>query len=147
MRFLVQRVNNAKVEVDNKVVSKIGKGYLVLVGIKTGDTKKEADYLIKKLLNLRIFRDSNEKMNLSIKDVDGELLVVSQFTLYADTTRGNRPSFVESARPEEAENIYKYIVEELRKSINVGTGIFGADMRVTLENNGPVTVMLEKEKD
>ena len=86
-------------------------------------------------------------MNLSIKDVDGELLVVSQFTLYADTTRGNRPSFVESARPEEAENIYKYIVEELRKSINVGTGIFGADMRVTLENNGPVTVMLEKEKD
>lgn len=147
MRFLVQRVNNAKVEVDNKVVSKIGKGYLVLVGIKTGDTKKEADYLIKKLLNLRIFRDSNEKMNLSIKDLDGELLVVSQFTLYADTTRGNRPSFVESARPEEAENIYKYIVEELRKSINVGTGIFGADMRVTLENNGPVTVMLEKEKD
>lgn len=145
MRFLVQRVDNAKVEVDKKIVGKISKGYVVLVGIKEGDTTKEADFLINKLLNLRIFEDENQKMNLSIKDVCGEILLISQFTLYGNTEKGNRPSFIESAKPEEAIPLYEYIINKLKENIKVETGIFGAKMDVTLTNHGPVTIMLEKE--
>lgn len=135
MKFLVQRVNDAKVEVDKKVVGKISKGYMVLVGIKKGDTKEEADFLIKKLLNLRIFEDDNLKMNLNIKDVKGEILLISQFTLYADSKRGNRPSFIDAAKPEEAIPLYEYIVEELKREIKTETGIFGAKMDVTFTNH------------
>lgn len=145
MRFLVQRVKEAHVEVDNKCVGKIGNGFLVLIGITHADTKEVADYLIKKLINLRVFEDENEKMNLSLSDVNGSLLLVSQFTLYADCSNGNRPSFTEAAKPEFANSLYEYIIEECKKKINnVETGIFGADMKVNLVNNGPVTILLEK---
>jgi len=145
MRFLVQRVSSAQVDVDNKTVGKIGKGFLVFVGITHNDTKETADYLINKLVNLRIFEDENEKMNLSLKDVTGELLLVSQFTLYADCSHGNRPAFVDAARPDVAEPLYEYICEECKKRIEkVEKGIFGADMKVSLLNDGPVTIILEK---
>lgn len=146
MKFLVQRVKNASVEVENKMVGKINKGFLVLIGITHNDTKKEADYLIKKLINLRVFEDENQKMNLNINQVNGELLLISQFTLYAETVRsGNRPSFSDAARSDYANELYEYIVEELKKTnINIQTGIFGADMQVSLINDGPVTIMLEK---
>lgn len=148
MRFLIQRVKMAEVEVANKVVGKIDKGFLVLIGITHNDTKQSADYLIKKLINLRIFEDENEKMNLSLKDVNGELLLVSQFTLYGDTKKGNRPSFIEAARPEMAINLYNYIIDELKKQIpKVETGIFGADMQVKLVNDGPVTILLEEQRN
>ena len=146
MKLLVQRVSSAKVDVDSKTVGKINKGFLVLIGVTHTDTKEIADYLVKKLCNLRVFKDENSKMNLSIKDVDGELLIVSQFTLYADCQHGNRPSFVNSAKPDMANELYEYFVERCRKEFkNVETGIFGADMKVSLLNDGPVTIMLEKE--
>lgn len=146
MRLLVQRVSSAQVDVDFKTVGKIKNGFLVLIGVTHTDTTQIADYLVKKLCNLRVFKDENSKMNLSIKDVDGELLVVSQFTLYADCQHGNRPSFVNSAKPDMANELYEYFVEKCRKEVkNVETGIFGADMKVSLLNDGPVTIMLEKE--
>lgn len=146
MKLLVQRVSSAKVDVDFKTVGKINKGFLVLIGVTHTDTKEIADYLVKKLCNLRVFKDENSKMNLSIKDVDGELLIVSQFTLYADCQHGNRPSFVNSAKPDMANELYEYFVERCRREVkNVETGIFGADMKVSLLNDGPVTIMLEKE--
>lgn len=146
MKLLVQRVSSAKVDVDSKTVGKINNGFLVLIGVTHTDTREIADYLVKKLCNLRVFKDENSKMNLSIKDVDGELLIVSQFTLYADCQHGNRPSFVNSAKPDMANELYEYFVERCRKEVkNVETGIFGADMRVSLLNDGPVTIMLEKE--
>ena len=146
MKLLVQRVSSAKVDVDSKTVGKINKGFLVLIGVTHTYTKEIADYLVKKLCNLRVFKDENSKMNLSIKDVDGELLIVSQFTLYADCQHGNRPSFVNSAKPDMANELYEYFVERCRKEVkNVETGIFGADMKVSLLNDGPVTIMLEKE--
>ena len=146
MKLLVQRVSSAKVDVDSKTVGKINKGFLVLIGVTHTDTKEIADYLVKKLCNLRVFKDENSKMNLSIKDVDGELLIVSQFTLYADCQHGNRPSFVNSAKPDMANELYEYFVERCRKEVkNVETGIFGADMKVSLLNDGPVAIMLEKE--
>lgn len=146
MKLLVQRVSSAKVDVDSKTVGKINKGFLVLIGVTHTDTKEIADYLVKKLCNLRVFKDENSKMNLSIKDVDGELLIVSQFTLYADCQHGNRPSFVNSAKPDMANELYEYFVERCRKEVkNVENGIFGADMKVSLLNDGPVTIMLEKE--
>lgn len=146
MRFLVQRVKKASVEVENKIVGKIDKGLLVLIGITHTDTKQEADYLIKKLIKLRVFEDENQKMNLDIEQVNGELLLISQFTLYADTIKsGNRPSFIDAAKPDYANELYEYIIEELRKTnIKVETGIFGAEMQVSLINDGPVTIMLEK---
>ena len=145
MKFLVQRVNGASVEVENKIVGKINKGFLVLIGITHNDNKETADYLIKKLINLRVFEDENQKMNLNINQVNGELLLISQFTLYANTKDGNRPSFVEAAKPDYANEIYEYIIEELKKTnIKVETGIFGADMQVSLVNDGPVTIELEK---
>ncbi len=145
MKIVVQRVKHASVKVDNKIVGKINEGFLVLLGVTHGDTKQEADYLVKKLCNLRIFEDENEKMNLSLKDVGGELLIVSQFTLYADCSGGNRPSFIESAKPDMANELYEYFVSECKKQIQkVETGIFGAHMEVDLLNNGPVTIIIEK---
>lgn len=145
MRLVVQRVKKASVKVDEKIVGRIEKGFLVLIGIKKGDTKEQADYLVKRLCNLRIFTDENDKMNLSLKDVNGKLLIVSQFTLYGDCTQGNRPSFIEAAKPEEAIPLYEYFCNQCQlNNIEVQKGIFGADMKVELLNDGPVTIILEK---
>lgn len=144
MKAVIQRVKNAKVEVDNKVTGKIGLGYLILLGVAPDDTKDKADAIVEKICNLRIFRDSEDKMNLSIKDVDGEILVVSQFTLYADCRKGNRPSFVNAAKPDLANELYEYFIEKCKQKVkNVQSGIFGADMQVSLVNSGPVTIVLE----
>lgn len=145
MKFVIQRVKNAQVDVENKTVGKIDKGFLVLIGITHTDTKEIADYLIKKLINLRVFEDDNGKMNLSLNDVNGELLLVSQFTLYANCSNGNRPSFTEAAKPDFANELYEYIISESNKKINkVETGIFGADMKISLVNDGPVTIIIER---
>lgn len=144
MKLVVQRVKKAEVKVDGNIVGKIDKGFLVLIGIKVGDTKEQADYLVKKLCNLRVFSDENDKMNLSIKDVKGKLLIVSQFTLYGDCSQGNRPSFIEAARPEEANPLYEYFCNQCElNNIEVQKGIFGADMKVELLNDGPVTIVIE----
>lgn len=145
MKLVVQRVEHAEVKVDGKIVGKINKGFLVLLGIKTDDTKEDTDYLVRKLINLRIFTDENDKMNLSLKDVNGELLIISQFTLYGDCKKsGNRPSFTDAARPEVAIPLYEYFIDECKKQIPVvETGIFGADMKVSLLNDGPVTILIE----
>ena len=145
MKVVVQRVKNAEVKVDGKIVGKIGKGFLVLLGITHSDTKENADFLVKKVCNLRVFEDENEKMNLSLKDVDGELLIVSQFTLYANCNDGNRPSFVDAAKPDIANDLYEYFCSKCNeKGFNVQKGIFGADMKVSLLNDGPVTIIIEK---
>lgn len=145
MKLVIQRVKNASVDVDKKTVGKIGNGFLVLLGIKTSDTIQDADYLVRKLINLRVFTDENDKMNLALKDVNGELLIISQFTLYGDCKKsGNRPSFTDAARPEIAIPLYEYFVNECKKQIPiVETGIFGADMKVNLLNDGPVTIIIE----
>jgi len=145
MRIVIQRVNNANVEVEGNIVGKIGKGFLVLLGIKNTDTYKDADYLVKKLTNLRIFTDDADKMNLSLQDVNGELLIISQFTLYGECKKsGNRPSFSEAAKPEIAIPLYEYFITECKKTIPVvQTGIFGADMKVNLLNDGPVTIIID----
>lgn len=142
MKLVVQRVKNAKVEVENKVVGKIGTGYMVLIGIGPEDTEKEADYLAKKLINLRVFEDENGKMNLNIKQVGGELLIISQFTLYADCSHGNRPSFIGAAKPEKANELYEYFCKKCSEEVHVEKGIFGAHMEVSLQNSGPVTIEL-----
>lgn len=147
MRVVIQRVKNASVEIDNKVNGKINTGFLVLLGIASTDTKQDVDYLVKKVVILRVFSDENDKMNLSLKDVNGELLVISQFTLYGNCREGNRPSFIEAARPDVAIPLYEYFVEECRKQISVvETGVFGADMKVSLLNDGPVTIIIESKK-
>ncbi len=144
MKVLIQRVTSASVTVDSEVIGAIEKGYLVLLGVGPDDTKDTVHRLVKKLLSLRIFADENGKTNLSIRDVNGSLLIVSQFTLYADCSHGNRPSFTGSAPAALAEELYEYFVECCRKEIPcVEHGSFGADMKVTLENDGPFTVMLE----
>ena len=145
MKIVVQRVSKAQVEVEGKIVGKIEKGFLVLLGVTHGDTKEQADYIVKKLCNLRIFTDENGKMNLSLKDVGGELLIVSQFTLYADTSSGNRPSFINAAKPEMANELYEYFCKKCEEqNIKVEKGIFGADMKVSLLNDGPVTIIMER---
>ena len=145
MKLVIQRVRNAKVDVDGKTVGSIEKGFLVLLGVTHTDTKETADYLVKKLCKLRVFEDENGKMNLSIKDVRGQLLIVSQFTLYADCSGGNRPSFVNAAKPDLANELYEYFCEKCKEEpIEVQKGIFGADMKVSLLNDGPVTIILEK---
>ena len=147
MRFVVQRVKNASVEVENKVVGAIDKGFLVLVGITHNDTKEIADKLVKKLIGLRIFEDENGKTNLSLENVSGSLLLVSQFTLYADCKKGNRPSFTNAAEPAYANELYEYIVSECKKQVPiVEKGIFGADMKVSLLNDGPFTVILDSNE-
>ncbi len=146
MRFIVQRVNYAKVTVEGSVTGEISKGLLVLIGVSKEDTKETADKLIKKLLNMRIFEDSEGKTNLSLKDVNGSLLLVSQFTLYADCKKGNRPSFILAGLAELAEELYKYVINQCKASgYRTETGIFGADMKVTLENDGPFTILLDSE--
>lgn len=145
MKFLVQRAKEAHVDVNNKTIGKINHGLVVLIGITHTDTKEIADYLIKKLINLRVFEDENQKLNLSLTDINGSLLLVSQFTLYANCSSGNRPSFIDAAKPEFANELYEYIISECKNKINiVETGKFGADMKVSLINDGPVTIMLEK---
>ena len=145
MRLVVQRVKNASVEVDKKIVGKIDKGYLVLLGVTHTDTKDIADHLAKKICNLRIFEDENGKMNLNIKQIDGSMLIVSQFTLYGDCTDGNRPSFTNAAKPDFANELYEYFCDKCSENnIHIEKGIFGADMKVSLLNDGPVTIILEK---
>lgn len=144
MKFVIQRVQQASVLVDETCIGKIGKGFLVLIGVGKEDTKEIADQLIKKMIQLRIFEDENGKTNLALKDVDGSLLLVSQFTLYANCKKGNRPSFVDAAPPDLANDLYEYIISECKKQIPyVETGEFGADMKVSLVNDGPFTVILE----
>lgn len=145
MRAVIQRVAFAEVKVDGKVVGSIEKGFLILLGVHQSDTEKEADVLAAKLANLRIFTDENDKMNLSLKDVDGGVLVISNFTLYGDCSHGRRPSFFEAARPETADPLYEYFCGEIQKNgiDNVQKGIFGADMKVSLLNDGPVTLVID----
>ncbi len=146
MRAVVQRVKSASVDVDGARISEIGAGYLVLLGVGERDTELECERLAQKLVSLRIFSDENDKINLSLKDIGGELLVVSQFTLYADCRKGNRPSFTSAKPPAEAERLYELFCELCKKEIpSVKKGIFGADMKVTLVNDGPFTVILECE--
>lgn len=148
MKLVIQRVSHSKVEVDSKIIGQIEKGFLVLLGVGPEDTKDVADFLVEKLCNLRVFEDENQKMNLSIKDIDGELLIVSQFTLYADCKKGNRPSFTNAAKPEMANELYEYFIEKCRNKVRkVEHGEFGADMKVSLVNDGPVTIILEKENE
>ena len=146
MRVVVQRVKHASVTINGTVNGKINNGFLVLLGVQSTDSEQDVDYLVKKVTNLRIFSDKNDKMNLSLKDVNGELLIVSQFTLYANCKEGNRPSFVEAAKPDVAIPLYEYFISECRKIIPVvETGIFGADMKVDLLNDGPVTIIMDSE--
>lgn len=144
MKFVIQRVNHAKVTVEGEVTGSIGKGYLVFMGVGQQDTRELADKMLQKLVKLRIFSDENGKINKSVADVGGELLFVSQFTLYADCRKGNRPSFFDAGRPEEANALYEYVVEQAEKlGFSVGTGVFGAHMKVELENDGPFTIVLD----
>ncbi len=144
MRAVVQRVKNATLSVDGKKVSEIGFGLVVFLGITMGDDEKKADYVAKKICNLRIFEDENGKMNVSVKDVSGEILLVSQFTLYGDASHGNRPSFTLAERPEKAEPLYLYTAEKCKENgVPLKTGIFGADMKIEQLNDGPVTILLE----
>ncbi len=145
MRIIIQRVSQSRVVVDGNIVGEIGKGFNLLVGITHEDTQTEADWLANKVAGLRLFEDAEGKMNLSLADVDGEILAISQFTLYGDARKGRRPSFITAARPEHAEPLFDYFVEQLKKhGFNVETGIFGANMKVDIHNDGPVTLILEK---
>ena len=144
MRALIQRVTSASVKVDEKIVGKIGNGFLLFLGVYEEDTEEKIEKLTKKIVNLRIFNDENDKMNLSIKEVKGEILLISQFTLCADTRKGNRPSFVSAKNPKDANVIYEKTIESIRsEGIIVEKGIFGADMKVELLNDGPVTILLD----
>lgn len=147
MRFVIQRVTNSKVTIDNEIRGQIGKGFMVLIGVGEGDTKEIADKMIHKMINLRIFEDENGKTNLGLKDVGGSLLLISQFTLYADCKRGNRPSFVKAGAPDMAKELYEYIISKCKDEIEmVEQGEFGADMKVELLNDGPFTVLLDSDE-
>ena len=144
MKFVIQRVKNASCTVDNEVIGSIEKGFCVFIGVSNEDTKEIADKMIKKLIGMRIFDDENDKINLSLADVDGSLLLISQFTLYADCKKGNRPSFVNAGKPELANSLYEYIIEKCKEQVpNVQTGSFGADMKIALVNDGPFTIVLD----
>lgn len=144
MKLVIQRVRQASVKVENRIVGEIKQGFLVLLGVGTQDTEETADFLVQKLTKLRVMEDENRKMNLSIKDTAGELLIVSQFTLYADCSSGNRPSFINAAKPEKANELYEYFIQKCKEeNIKVEHGIFGANMQVELVNDGPVTILLE----
>lgn len=146
MRFVIQRVSEASVAVDNQVIGQISKGFLVLIGVSQSDDKGIADKMVKKLIGLRIFEDENGKTNLDLKSVSGSLLLISQFTLYADCQKGNRPSFIKAGAPDMANELYEYIVEQCKLQIPmVETGEFGADMKVSLLNDGPFTIILDSE--
>ncbi|MCI6006143.1 MAG: D-aminoacyl-tRNA deacylase [Blautia sp.] len=145
MKLVIQRVNHAEVKVDGQSVGKIGKGFLVFVGVGKDDTRETADKYLKKLLGLRIFEDEAGKTNLSLSDVNGELLLVSQFTLYANCKKGNRPSFIDAGAPDKAEELYGYMIQEASKTVPVVQhGVFGADMKISLENDGPFTIILDE---
>lgn len=147
MRFVIQRVTESSVAVDARIIGKIDRGYLVLIGIDRTDTKEKAEKMVKKLLGLRIFEDENGKTNLDLKSVNGSLLLVSQFTLYADCRKGNRPSFINAGEPQMANELYEYIVSLCRQEIQtVETGEFGADMKISLINDGPFTVILDSDE-
>lgn len=144
MRFVIQRVTEASVTVDEQMIGKIGKGFLVLIGVSGNDTKEIADKMIKKLIGMRIFEDEDGKTNLSLDDVNGSLLMVSQFTLYADCKKGNRPSFIKAGEPTMAQEMYQYIIDKCKQQVPiVETGQFGADMKVSLLNDGPFTILLD----
>ena len=146
MKFVIQRVKQASVKVEGSVIGEIEKGYLVLIGVSDKDTEAVADKMIKKMIGLRMFEDAEGKTNLSLADVGGSLLLVSQFTLYANCKKGNRPSFIEAGAPDKANQLYEYIIEESKKSVSVvQTGRFGAEMEVSLINDGPFTILLDSE--
>ena len=147
MKAVIQRVKSASVSVDDKIIGEIATGFLILLGVEQSDTKEDLDYLVKKIIGLRIFKDDNKNMNLSIQDVGGKALVVSQFTLCADTSRGRRPSFIKAANPEEADSMYQQFCEQLTmNNLSVQTGKFGAIMDVSLVNDGPVTIILDSRE-
>lgn len=147
MKFVIQRVSEASVKVDGEVIGQIGKGFMVLIGVGQDDTKEIADKMVKKLVGLRIFEDENGKTNLSLADVDGQMLLISQFTLYANCKKGYRPSFIESGAPDMASDMYEYIIDKCKETVPVvERGIFGADMKVSLVNDGPFTIVLDSEK-
>ena len=147
MKFVIQRVKNASCTVDNQVIGEIQKGFCVFIGVSNEDTTEIADKMIKKLIGMRIFEDENGKTNLSLADVNGSLLLISQFTLYADCKKGNRPSFINAGNPELANHLYEYIIDKCKEQIsNVQTGSFGADMKISLLNDGPFTILLESEE-
>ncbi len=146
MRFVIQRVKEASVTVEGKVIGAIGRGFMVLIGVCQEDTRETADKMIRKMINMRIFQDENDKTNLALSDVNGELLLVSQFTLYADCHKGNRPSFIKAGSPDLANELYEYIISECRKQVpKVEKGEFGADMKVSLINDGPFTIVLDSQ--
>jgi D-tyrosyl-tRNA(Tyr) deacylase len=145
MRLVIQRVSEASVQINNQINGEIGKGLLILIGIEHEDTKDDADWLVKKVVNLRIFSDDEGKMNHSVIDIDGKALIISQFTLHASTKKGNRPSYIKAARPEHAIPLYNYFVAEIAKHIPIETGEFGADMKVSLINDGPVTITMDSK--
>ena len=148
MKSVIQRVSSASVTIDSKIVAEIQKGLLVLVGIEDADTQEDTNWLCQKIANLRIFGDENEVMNLSVRDIDGEIIVVSQFTLQASTKKGNRPSYIKASKPDVAIPIYEGFVQQLEKELGkkVQTGVFGADMKVSLLNDGPVTIVIDSKK-
>ena len=147
MRAVVQRVTDADVSVDNKITGAIGKGFVVLLGVEEGDSESDADYMAEKITGMRVFDDGEGKMNLSLMDIGGELLSVSQFTLLADDRKGRRPSFIKAARPEEANRLYEYFNEKVReKGIRVAQGVFQTEMLVRINNDGPVTILLDIKK-
>jgi len=147
MRFVIQRVSEASVKIDGSVYSEIQQGFLVLVGIEELDTKEDVDWLCNKLISLRIFSDSEDKLNLSVQDIKGDVLLVSQFTLFASTKKGNRPSFIKSAKPDIAIPLYEYCIQQLSQLLNkpIKTGQFGADMKISLVNDGPVTILMDSK--